>query len=271
MTVAHSSAAQRAFAAALLDPTLPPPAGLTAWNGSDVAVRLGVYRNNVATSLVGVLADTCPVVAQLVGDEFFAAMARRYIREDPPASPVMTDYGDGFAAWIARFAPAAALPYLPDMARLERARVRAFHAADATPAAPVQLARALADPLTLPHRRLRLAPSVSVVISDHAVVSLWAAHQREGRERDDAIGRVDLARPEAAIVLRDTDDVLVLPIAPAEARLVARCQGGRALGAALASTPGADLTAALALLLRHGAVIDLSPAPATAPSTGDLR
>jgi hypothetical protein len=269
MKALDACAAQQAFAAALLDPTLPAPSGLAAWNGSDVAVRLGVYRNNVATSLVDVLADTCPVVAQLVGDEFFTAMARRYVREDPPASPVMTDYGDGFADWMAHFEPVAGLPYLPAMARLERARVRAFHAADAAPAALDRLASALADPLTLPYRRPRLAPSVSVVISDHAVVSLWAAHQHEGRARDAAIGAVDLARPEAALVLRDQDDVLVLSLGPAEARLVAQWQSGAALAAALASVPGADLTTALSLLVRHHAVIELSPAPAPNACIGD--
>ena len=47
---------QTAFAAALLDPDLPPPDRLIAWNGSDPARRFAVYRNNVVVSLVDALA-----------------------------------------------------------------------------------------------------------------------------------------------------------------------------------------------------------------------
>ena len=41
-----------AFAAALLDPALPCPAHLRAWNGSDATRRFSVHRNNVVGSLV---------------------------------------------------------------------------------------------------------------------------------------------------------------------------------------------------------------------------
>ena len=50
--------AQNAFTAALLDPELPCPMGLSAWNGSDPAQRFRVYRNNVIISLVDALADS---------------------------------------------------------------------------------------------------------------------------------------------------------------------------------------------------------------------
>ena len=71
---------QAAFAAALLYPARPCPPGLHAWNGSDPAARLAVYRNNVVSSLIDALADTFPVVQQLVGEEFFRAMAGVFAR-----------------------------------------------------------------------------------------------------------------------------------------------------------------------------------------------
>lgn len=67
---------QSAFAAALLNPDLPCPGGLSTWNGSAPATRFAVYRNNVTVSLVDALADTFPVLQALVGEEFFRAMAR---------------------------------------------------------------------------------------------------------------------------------------------------------------------------------------------------
>ena len=91
------------FARALLDPALPCPDGLRAHNGSDPAVRFAVYRNNVVTSLVDALADGFPVVRQLVGDEFFTAMARVHVARHPPRSAVLSDWGDAFAAFIDDF------------------------------------------------------------------------------------------------------------------------------------------------------------------------
>lgn len=244
----------QAFAHALLDADRPVPRGLTAWNGSDAARRFGVYRNNVVAGLTAVLGEGYPVVRRLVGEEFFRAMARAYLREHPPRSPVMTEFGEHFADWLAGFEPAACLPYLADMARLERARVHACHAADAAPLPAPALAAALADPPGLPALRLALHPSLSVLCTAHAVVSLWAAHQHAD---EGAIAAVALGRPEAAVVLRDpADEVLVLPLALPDAAFARALQDGRTLGAALAEAPGADLARLLALLIGHGALVD---------------
>ncbi len=245
------------FAEALLDPSLPPPAGLVAWNGSDVTTRFAVHRNNVAHSLVAVLGDTFPVVRQMVGNEFFGAMARVFVAERPPRSPLMHRYGDEFATWLEGFEPAAALPYLPDLARLEFARLRAFHAADAAPIDPQVLVRALDDPERLASACLILHPSLTLVRSAHPVVSLWSAHQHDDAQRDAALGRVDLEAPETAVVLRHGDDALVVELPPADAALAAAWREGRALGTVRGCDP-AEVTRLLALLLTHGAIVDLT-------------
>lgn len=250
MNPSSAAPSQQAFAAALLDPACPTPPGLRAWNGSDPGARFAVYRNNVVMSLVAALADTFPVVRELVGEDFFTAMARLYVAEQPPPSPVLAHYGDGFADWLARFQPASALPYLTDMARLERARVRAFHAADAPVLGAEAIAARLADPASLPLARLRLHPSVSVIASPYAIVSLWAAHQGQGRLED-----VDPDRPENALVLRFEDDAAVLALPTAAAAFCAGLLHGLPLAAA-AGQAGAslDLGACLALLIGHGAL-----------------
>ena len=98
------------FAAALLNPAAPCPSGLVTWNGSDAAQRFGVYRNNVTVSLIEALADTFPVVQQLVGDAFFRVMAGEFARQSPPTSPVLAWYGDAFADFIVAFTPATGVP-----------------------------------------------------------------------------------------------------------------------------------------------------------------
>ncbi len=260
--------AQADFAAALLDPVRQLPAGLRAWNGSDPTARFAVHRNNVVVSLVLALADGFPVVQRLVGEAFFAAMAGVYVRAHPPCSPVLTEYGDDFADWLARFEPAAGLPYLADVARLERARVRAYHARDGTALDTDTLASCLRMADALDQARLGLQPALTVIVSEWAVASLWAAHQQEG---DEAVARVALDLAEAALVLRDGDEVLVLPVGRADAVFVQALQSAQALAAAVdaatfGAAPGApfDLQCALALLIRHGCITAWHPPGDTA-------
>lgn len=244
---------QATFAAALLDPALPCPAGLRVWNASDPGRRLAVYRNNVVSSLIDALADTFPVVQELVGVEFFRAMAGVFVRQSPPRSRVLVQYGQGLPEFIAGFEPARDVGYLADMARLEFARVSAYHAADADGVTSETVALALASDERVGELRLSLQPSVAVVESAYAVVSLWAAHQGAAD-----ISSVDPAVAQDALVLREALDVLVLRLPPGAARFVRAVQCGKSLGdAAVDATdaaPDFDLSATLALLLGHGAL-----------------
>jgi hypothetical protein len=257
----RASPPQHAFAAALLDPTRPTPAGLCAWKGSDPGARFAVYRNNVVHSLVTVLGDTFPVVRQLVGEDFFSAMARLFVAEHPPTSPLMHRYGGGFADWMADFEPATDLPYLSDLARVEWARLSAFHAADADPVDAQVLVAVLQEPDRLAVSSLILHPSLAVVQSPHPVVSLWSAHQQDDAARDERLGQLRLDAGESAVVFRVDDDALVLELPAADAALAAELAGGAPLGAAQASHLQGDLVRLLSLLLRHGQVIDVISGP----------
>jgi putative oxidoreductase len=184
----------------LLDPAAPCPPGLATWNGSDPAQRFAVYRNNVVVGLVDALADTYPVTQELVGEAFFRAMAREFVRAAPPRSPVLALYGQGFAEFIESFPPAAGLPYLADVARLEMLRVLAWHAADAVPVTHAALATALADPEALPQIGFTLVPALQLLASRHAVVSLWAAHQSEAAALE--LSGIDTDAAETALICR---------------------------------------------------------------------
>lgn len=248
-----ASVSQADLAACLLEPTQAPPPGLVAWNGSDPAARLAVYRNNVVSSLIDALADTCPVVQAMVGVEFFRAMASVFVRQQPPRSCLLVRYGEDFPEFIDGFAPARVVAGLADLARLEVARVRAYHAADAEPVSAQLVAQALAVGDRVGELRLQLHPSVSLVESAHAVVSIWAAHQDDGE-----LERIDVERAESALVLRAALDVVVLPLGPGGAAFVSALQQAQALGEAAShaseSADDFDLSLTLALLLGHGAL-----------------
>lgn len=251
-----SACSQAAFVAALLDPGMPCPAGLVTWNGSDPTSRLAVHRNNVVSSLIDALAETFPVVQALVGEEFFRAMASVFVRRAPPRSRILAHYGEGFPSFVEQFEPARSVPYLADVARLEMARVRAYHAADAEPVSSEAVSLALASGDRIGELCIDCHPSVAVVSSQHAVVSLWAAHQDDGD-----LGAVDPLEPEAALVLREGLEVLVNRLPPGAAEFVAAILLGRRLGdaAGVAESAAAafDLSATLALLVSHGALTSI--------------
>jgi hypothetical protein len=247
---------QSAFAAGLLNPELPCPSGLKAWNGSDPAVRFAVYRNNVTVSLVDSLAATYPVLQALVGEEFFRAMARVFVQANPPRSRIMAFYGLGLADFVGAFPPAATVPYLGDMARLEMARVQAYHAADSLPLEPESLQAALADPETLMSLQLVLHPSVQVIESPFAIFSLWAAHQGVG-----SLASVDPEVAQTVLVYRQGLEVNTLELAVGVGQFIGALNAGETLvdAADLAShDPAFDITHALALLLRLQLITHIS-------------
>ncbi|OGB01033.1 MAG: hypothetical protein A3E25_23815 [Burkholderiales bacterium RIFCSPHIGHO2_12_FULL_69_20] len=250
------AADQTDFAAALLNPQSAMPPGLRTWNGSDPQARLAVYRNNVVSALVDALADTFPVVQHLVGEEFFRAMAVLFVRQAPPRSRVLAHYGQDLPGFIAQFGPAQGLPYLADVARLEAARVMAYHAADAAPVPDEVVRLALSSGERMGELQLVLHPSVATLASPFAVVTLWAAHQAEAD-----IAPVEIDQPECALVLRAGLDVLVLPAAAGAVAFVRAIQAahnlGEAAALALADAREFDLTATLSQLLAHGALAAL--------------
>ena len=81
--------------------------------------RLRIHRHHVAHSLGSALAATFPTVHALVGEAFFRAMAQRFVGQTLPEQPVLAEYGADFPAFVAGYEPAASLPYLADIARLD--------------------------------------------------------------------------------------------------------------------------------------------------------
>ena len=242
---------QAAFARALRDPGLPAPADIRRPAGALQTRRFNVHRNNFVASLIEALEATFPAVRKLVGEAFFKGSARAFIDAEPPTSPVLLLYGRGFGDFLDRFEPAGGVPYLGDVARLEWARLNAYHAADMVPARIEALAaipRADAG-----DSRFVLHPSFALIRSRWPVVSLWSACSGDGPEPD-----VDMARGEDAIVMRPALTVDTR-IAPAGGGMfMARLQAGDTLGQAalIASgeTPGFDLADHLQGLFAIGAV-----------------
>jgi hypothetical protein len=241
-----------AFVAALLDPLLPAPSGLKTWNGSDPGRRFAIHRNNMVSSLVDALAATFPVSRELVGLDFFEAMAAAWVRTCPPTSPVLGEYGGGLPDFIAGFAPAAGLPYLADVARLEWLRNAAWHAADARALDADAFRPLLAAPDRLGSLRLRLHPACRWLRSAHPVLAIWSAHQGQDVP---ALARIDPDRGEDVLVFRPEFEVRALTLPPGGAEFLDALRQGGPLAEAAARAGEAgqfDLGENLRGLIEHG-------------------
>lgn len=236
---------QSDFAAALINPSAPLPSGLIDPEGRPAPRRFDVYRNNVTLSLIRVLQAGFPATCALVGDDFFAAMAREFLRAHPPKTRMMMLYGDEFAGFIAGFAPAAALGYLPDVARLEQAIRQCYHAGDAAPIdAAVFAGMGEGQLMAL---RFAFAPAVQLLQSDWPIYSIWAANMQGGP--------APKMGAEAVLVLRPAFDPQPHVLPQGSYAVMAALLAGQSLGDACASAAGEfDLTQLLTLLLTGGAI-----------------
>jgi len=252
---------QSDFARALRDPDLAVPAGVTSHNSDTPRERFAIYRNNVMVGLAGALEARFPATRKIVGEDFFKGAAKLFAAMQPPHSPLMMFYGDEFPAFLADFEPAREVPYLADVARLEAARMRAYHAADAKPLTPAALVGGLPDALAA--MRFDLHPSVEIVASNYPIVTIWAMNS----------GEIDLApitdwRGEDALVSRPSFDVEVRRLPPGAKTFLQSLAAGKPVGAAAASALAAngsfDLAANLAALFA-GLSIKMTNQPVEAP------
>lgn len=207
----------------------------------DPARRAQIYRNHLRISLTEALTATFPVTARLVGPDYFAAAARRFVEALPPRGPVLAEYGEDFPAYLETLPHAPA--YIGDVARLEWAMNLSFNAPDI--AALSASAIAGADPGGL---RLTPHPAARLVVSDYPVHRIWAANQ------PGADGAADLNEGVVALLIwRRGTDVMFRALEKSEHRFVAALFAGssldRAAGLALRTDPLFDLVGTLAALL----------------------
>lgn len=228
---------QRRFGAALSsadgeDNALPLP--LLA--GDDVRNRalLSIYRATSVANATAALRLAYPVCRQITGDDYFDALARRYRAACPSRDGDLNRYGEHFAAFLDDFEPARALPYLPDVARLEWLVHQATMAADAQPAGGELFAglatEALAD------QRLRMTPGFALQASHWPVADIWLQHQADAGDAFD----IDLDRSQCAAVWRDGYRVRVCALDPATHALWLAVLDGMPVGEAWAAASASD-------------------------------
>lgn len=233
----------------LFDPAYATPAELIGPDGKGAVKRYNVYRNNVTVSLIDALADIFPATQRITGVEFFRAMARFHIRATPPRSPLLFEYGRDFPNFIETYEYAQPMPWLADVARVERAWLDAYHAADMLPLAGSEIAaippKALASAVFKPH------PATRIVRSEFPALSIFVMNRGDG-----PVGPIQNVVPEDALVTRPDHDVSVRLLPPDGADFLIHLMSGEPLGdavaAALETSPDFDLPTNIAGMIEAG-------------------
>jgi hypothetical protein len=239
--------------------------------GDDGALRLAIYRHTAFGTLVNALRLSFPAVQRLVGADFFEAAARDFIRRNPPASAYLNDYGAGFPAFLAAYAPAAALAYLGEVAQLEWAVNRALHASDVP---RLDLARLAAlDEAALSQVSFSAHPALSLLRLEFPADAIWRAVLEQN---DAAMAAIDLAAgPVHLLVERSAAGVQVRCLSASAWEFTARLCAGGPLSAVLAdgSDGDGDVDAWLAEHLALGRLVDFSctTAAAATVAAGETR
>lgn len=245
-----------AFAASLMRPDAAVPDGVINPLGGQAERRYAVYRNNVAMSLKGALGDIFPVTRQVAGPRFFDAMALEFLAGNPPRSPILAEYGRDFPDFVAGFAPARKLFFLPDVARLERAWLDAYHAADCPPLASETLLSR--DPEALMATRLSPHPAARLLELGSAAASIFLK-----TKAGESLKGLDPSPAETVLIVRPHYDVAVHRITTGDAAFVKALFEGEAIGEAAEraaeADAGFDLSSAFTLALTTGAFTAISP------------
>ena len=205
---------------------------------------LALYRGNLTATWDKTLSAAYPVLQALVGDEFFAALAKAFGKQHPSTDGDLHRYGAEFADFLTDFAPVASYQYFPDVARYEWALHRA-HFAAATPAID-RAYLATCTPQHLEDLRLHLHPSCTLLSSNWSVSAIWRAHQsgRNGATANDLPQQIDIA--DLAVTVRPRWRVDLLPLSAAASVALHRIHQGSCLGEALTNALAIDADFSLA-------------------------
>ena len=212
-----------------------------------------IYRNTVLKGCIDALQANFPAVARLVGEEWFRAAAVVYARLNPPRVPMLLEYGAGLADFLANFEPAADLPYLPAVARLDRFWSESHAARDEAPLRAATLAAL--DPMQLGATALRPHAAARWAWFDVPAFTIWSRNRKESGIDGDEPEIV--WHGEGALVVRPGDTVEWLELDEGSCAFMDACAAGeplaKAADAAIAVESAVDLAALMARLLDAGA------------------
>jgi len=186
--------------------------------------RMDVYADAYVARMMEALSETYEAVKHLLGQEAFIELTESYMEAHPSHSYNLNDVGENMAEHLSKTRFVEKLPFLPDLATLERQVARTFHAFDSAAFEPAKLAGYSEEDWE--RLRVYFQPSVAVVSSSWPVLDIWNARKTSLNEL--SIGLE--GRPQDVLVMRRGLEVVCELVDPAQAELIRSLQRGEALG-----------------------------------------
>lgn len=241
---------------------------------------LQAYQANGHALAQRALLAAYPVLAQLLGGESFASLAKAFWHARPPSQGDLAQWGSGLAAFVESSRQLADVPYLGDVARVEWALHTCASCADlqADPASFALLMKQ--DPAAL---TLRLAPGCALLASAWPVASILLAHPSSPSNPSDGQAGSQTGLPkshvleavgqmlrsgvaESAVVWRQGHLPRLRPAWPGEGALLDQLLTAQSLEAALSCAPQLDFNAWLPMAVQSGLLLGAIPLDSLNPS-----
>jgi hypothetical protein len=205
--------------------------------------RLAIYARMYIDRLHDVLWDDYPKLVAVLGAEHFRDLVERYLRACPPTSFTVRDAGAALPEYLATRDDLP--PWAADLARLERARVDVFDAADARPLSREDMA--VLAPEAWVDFSIAWIPASTFVRVGWAVDALWSEIE------DEAPIEAPLQKARTILIWRRALTVFHRTLDPDEATVaefVRGCTIADACAAIGALDPDAPAERAVELLTR---------------------
>lgn len=202
---------------------------LLEWHNEQQRERFDIHRNNVMSTWLDALRSGFPVTRQLLGDEYFDAVAQLYVQQSPPTSPVLVEYGQTLAHFLAHFEPLSAFPYIADVAELEWRRRLAFHARDEAVLTLTQM-RGLAVEQWL-FKHIQWHSSLQLLLSAFPLQRLW-----RNQTLHEDLPAADAWTGENVLIWRPHYEVKQQAISNEQTQLLLSIQDGHTLAKAIEMT-----------------------------------
>ncbi|WP_341708728.1 DNA-binding domain-containing protein [Halopseudomonas sp.] len=229
---------QQLFSLALTTPD-HAPVQLFSNDLDEAAERFDIYRNNVRSARVTALRKTFPVLERFLGEDYFAAAAALFVSTQPPTSAALHEYGDGFGEFLLQLPALVSMPWLGEVAQIERARVRAFHAANRLPFALDTSAGDVERQLTVP---LIWHPSLTLIRASSPAFALW-----DSQVNDRLPPSADRWQPENVLIWRQGFELRTESLPVVQCDLLELFKSGRSLNQVAAMSPHGPTEAAAQL------------------------
>lgn len=201
-----------------------------------VRTRLAVYSDAYFLRLLDCLSSDFSAVSRALGEQRFRELVAGYLQAHPSTSPNVSDLGAAFPAFLKDHPFQRELPFLADLARLDRAVFESLYSTRLGPFDPETINNAPAEAWS--NARLILDPTVRLLDLGWPVEPFWRRQECAHDKRAPVPRR---PQRQCLLVFRDDEWVRVEPLSAAAWTVLVELQCGKSLEQACAAAQAARL------------------------------